>query len=140
VVRNVLWIIGKLDLLNIVDILLVATVIYVALMMVRGTQAVQLLRGVILLALMVAFIASLSGLTAFNWLLKSSGQALLVVVVIVLQPELRRALDRLGRAGGWSLWPTRDVETERVTQAVVKSCMRMSDGRHGALIVFERET
>lgn len=131
---------GRLDWLNILDILLVASVIYIALMMVRGTQAVQLLRGVILLALVVALIASLSGLTAFNWLVKSSSQALLVLVVIVLQPELRRALDRLGRAGGWSLWPTRDVETDRVIQAVATTCKRMSEGRHGALIVFERET
>jgi len=139
-VANVFWILSKVDLRNLVDILLVAGVIYVALLMVRGTQAVQLLRGVILFALVVAFIANLSGLTAFNWLLKSSSQALLVVVVIVLQPELRRALDRLGRAGGISLWSGREFELDRVIAEIASSCRRLSDRRHGALIIIERET
>ncbi len=137
---NVFWILSKVDLRNLVDILLVAGVIYVALLMVRGTQAVQLLRGVILFALVVAFIANLSGLTAFNWLLKSSSQALLVIVVIVLQPELRRALDRLGRAGGISLWSGREFELDRVIAEIASSCRRLSDRRHGALIIIERET
>jgi len=139
-VANVFWILSKVDLRNLVDILLVAGVIYVALLMVRGTQAVQLLRGVILFALVVAFIANLSGLTAFNWLLKSSSQALLVIVVIVLQPELRRALDRLGRAGGISLWSAREFELDRVFAEIASSCRRLSDRRHGALIIIERET
>lgn len=137
---NVFWILSKIDLRNLVDILLVAGVIYVALLMVRGTQAVQLLRGVILFALVVAFIANLSGLTAFNWLLKSSSQALLVIVVIVLQPELRRALDRLGRAGGISLWSGRELELDRVIAEIASCCRRLSDRRHGALIIIERET
>ncbi len=137
---NVIWILSKLDLRNIVDILLVATVIYGALLMVRGTQAVQLLRGVILLALIVSLFGSIAGLTAFNWLLRSSGQALLVVVAIILQPELRRALDRLGRAGGLSLWSGQDIELQRVVSEIAATCQRLSGRRHGALIVIERET
>ncbi|HHX64618.1 MAG TPA: TIGR00159 family protein, partial [Chloroflexi bacterium] len=101
---NVFWILSRLDLRNIIDILLVAIVIYGVLLMVRGTQAVQLLRGVILLAIVVSLLGSIAGLTAFNWVLRNSGQALLVVVAIILQPELRRAFDRLGRAGGLVLW------------------------------------
>jgi diadenylate cyclase len=139
-VANVIWILSKLDLRNIVDILLVATVIYGALLMVRGTQAVQLLRGVILLALVVSLFGSIAGLTAFNWLLRSSGQALLVVVAIILQPELRRALDRLGRAGGLSLWSGQDIELQRTVAEVAASCQRLAGRRHGALIVIERET
>ncbi len=137
---NVIWILSKLDLRNIVDILLVATVIYGVLLMVRGTQAVQLLRGVILLALVVSLFGSIAGLTAFNWLLRSSGQALLVVVAIILQPELRRALDRLGRAGGLSLWSGQDIELQRVVSEIAAACQRLAGRRHGALIVIERET
>ena len=111
--ENVFWILSKIDERNLIDILLVAGIIYGVLLLVRGTQAVQLLRGVILLALVVSLVGSLAQLTAFNWLLNSAGQALLVVVAIALQPELRRALDRLGRAGGLSLWSGREGETER---------------------------
>jgi len=139
-VENVFWILSKLDLRNIVDILLVAVVIYGVLLLFRGTQAVQLLRGVILLALVVSLFGSIAQLTAFNWLLKSSGQALLVVVAIILQPELRRALDRLGRAGGLAFWSGREVELDRVISEIAASCRRLSERRHGALIVIERET
>ncbi len=137
---NVFWILSKLDLRSMVDILLVAGVIYGVLLMVQGTQAVQLLRGVILLALVVSLFGSIAQLTAFNWLLKSSGQALLVVVAIILQPELRRALDRLGRAGGLSLWAQRDIQMDQVIREIAAACKRLAERRHGALIVIERET
>ncbi len=137
---NVYWVLSRLDLLDVVDILLVAVVIYAVLLLVRGTQAVQLLRGVILLALFVALIGSLAGLTAFNWLMRSTGQFLAVVVAIVLQPELRRALERLGRAGGLAIWSSRDVELDRLVNALVSACRRLSERRHGALIVLERDT
>jgi diadenylate cyclase len=139
-VANILWIISQIDLVNLVDILLVAAVIYAVLLLVRGTQAVQLLRGVILLALFVALVGSLAGLAAFNWLVRSSGQFLAVVVAIVLQPELRRALERLGRAGGVTLWLGREAELDRTIGAVVAASRRMSERRHGALIVIERDT
>lgn len=138
-VANYFWILSKLDLRSIFDILLVSGVIYGSLLMVRGTQAVQLLRGVILLALMVSLVGNIAELTAFNWLLKS-GQALLIVVAIILQPELRRALDRLGRAGGFTLFTSREVELDRVIREIASSCQRLSERRHGALIVIERET
>ncbi len=137
---NVLWVISKIDLRNLVDILLVAAVIYSVLLLVRGTQAVQLLRGVILLALIVSFIGSVAGLSAFNWLIKSVGQALAVVVAVVLQPELRRALDRLGRAGGIAFWAGREVQLDRVITEIAACCRRLAERRHGALIVIERET
>jgi diadenylate cyclase len=139
-VANVLWIISKIDLRNLVDILLVAGVIYVVLLLVRGTQAVQLLRGVILLALVVALIGSLAGLTAFNWLMNSGSQALAVIVAVVLQPELRRALDRLGRAGGMALFAAREVQIDRVIAEIANCCRILSEHHTGALIVIERET
>ena len=137
---EVLWLLSKLDLRSLVDIFLVASAIYGTLLLLRGTQAVQLLRGVILLALGVALFGSVAQLTAFNWLLEKGSQALLVVVAIVLQPELRRALDRLGRAGGITLWASREFDMEDVIDDIVESCARLSERRHGALIVIERET
>ncbi|MFP3895754.1 MAG: diadenylate cyclase CdaA [Anaerolineales bacterium] len=137
---EVFWLLSKLDLRSLVDILLVGSVVYGTLLLLRGTQAVQLLRGVILLALIVALFGSVAQLTAFNWLLEKGSQALLVVVAIVLQPELRRALDRLGRAGGMALWSSREFDMEGVIDEIVESCRRLSQRRHGALIVIERET
>ncbi len=137
---NVFWVLSNLDLLDVLDILLVALIIYIVLLLVRGTQAIQLLRGVILLALVVGIIGSLAGLTAFNWLIRAGGQFLAVVVAIVLQPELRRALERLGRAGGLALAGGREAEVGQVVSAVVSSCRRLSERRHGALIVLERDT
>ncbi len=137
---NILWILTKLDLRSLIDIVLVAMVIYGVLSLVRGTQAVQLLRGVILLALIVALFGSFVGLTAFNWLMRSAGQALAVIVAVILQPELRRALDRLGRAGGIAFWSSSEGEQDRVISEIASSCRRLSERRHGALIVIERET
>jgi len=138
--ENVFWILSKLDARNVIDILLVSAVIYGVLLMVRGTQAVQLLRGVIVLALVVALLGSILDLTAFKWILDKSSQALLVVVVIVLQPELRRALDRLGRAGGFAVWANPKVMMDEVIKAIASACNTMSQKRHGALIVIERDT
>ncbi len=138
---NVLWLLSKLDARNLIDILLVAGIFYGILVMLQGTQAVQLLRGIILLALAVSLFGSIADLTAFNWLLRSTGQALLVVVAIVLQPELRRALDRLGRAGGISLWTGgREIQIDRVIGEIASACRRLSERKHGALIVIERDT
>jgi len=137
---NILWILTKIDLRSLIDILLVALVIYGVLSLVRGTQAVQLLRGVILLALVVALFGSFAGLTAFNWLMRSAGQALAVIVAVILQPELRRALDRLGRAGGIAFWSSEEAEQDQVISELAASCRRLSERRHGALIVIERET
>jgi diadenylate cyclase len=139
-VANVLWILSRIDLRNLVDILLVAAVIYTVLLLLRGTQAVQLLRGVILLALVIAVIGSVAGLTAFSWLMNSAGQALAVVVAIILQPELRRALDRLGRAGGLGFWAGREGQLDSVITEITSACRHLSERRQGALIVIERET
>ena len=139
--ENILWILSKIDLRNLIDILLVAAVIYSILWLVRGTQAVQLLRGVILLALIIALIGTIAGLTAFNWLMKSGAQALMLIIAIILQPELRRALDRLGRAGGTALFSSSaDIDLQRTITQIASACRYLSERRHGALIVIERET
>jgi diadenylate cyclase len=138
---NLFWILSRINLSSLLDIVLVAAVIYGALRLLQGTQAVQLLRGAIILAILIALVGSISQLTAFSWLLRSGGQALLVIVAIVLQPELRRALDRVGRAGtSWFPWTNREGHNEQVVRNLALACERLSAQRHGALIVIERET
>jgi len=123
-----------------VDITLVALTFYGLLLLMRGTQAVSLLRGVIVLVLSAFLISNVFRLTAFNWLIRSMLPALLVVIPVVLQPELRRVLERVGRAGGLVSWTGRDVATERTIDSIAVAARWLSERRHGALIVFERET
>lgn len=137
---EILWILSKVDLRSVIDIILVSGVIYGILLLVRGTQAVQLLRGALLVALVVALIGSVAGFTAFNWLLRNGGQVLAVVVAVVLQPELRRALDRLGRAGAMGWGQGGQATLEKSITEIAAACVRLAERRHGALIVIERET
>ncbi|NLV74266.1 MAG: TIGR00159 family protein [Chloroflexi bacterium] len=137
---DIIWVLSKLEWANLVDILLVAVVIYLVLQLVRGTQAVQLIRGAILVALALTIIGSIARLTAFSWLLRNAGQALLIIVAVVLQPELRRVLDRLGRAGGLTYWATTGSGVDHTARAIASACAHLSGVHHGALIVIERET
>ena len=137
---DVLRILSRLNAIAIVDILLVAILVYGFLQLIRGTQAVQLLRGMILVILIVVLISGLFQLTAFNWLLRNVIPALLVSIPIVFQPELRRALERLGRAGGIVSWSLHEEQYDWVVDQIVEAAGALSQTRHGALIVLERDT
>mgnify|MGYP005837917195 CR=1 FL=1 len=134
------WIFQRLDWLSVIDILLVALVFYWLLFLVRGTQAVQLLRGVLILVVLAILITSIFPLRAFSWLVRNAVPALLVAIPVIFQPELRRALERLGRTGSLLTLPSQDTLIEGVLDQVCLACEHLSAHRHGALIVLERET
>jgi diadenylate cyclase len=129
----------RLDWLSVVDIVLVATVFFAVLALVRGTQAVVLLRGVILLIIIIALLTSFLRLSAFSWLLRNALPALLLAVPVIFQPELRRALERLGRASTLPIFGARESEAMAVVQALAVAAERLSGLRLGSLIVIERE-
>src|SRR3954463_15483711 len=81
------------------DILIVAAVFFGVSLLLRGTQAVLLLRGILILVLIVGITATVFPLVAFRWLLGNVVTAAAVAIPVIFQPELRRALERLGRAG-----------------------------------------
>lgn len=137
---DILWVLSRLTLSDVVDILLVALIFYGLLVLMRGTQAVSLLRGVIVLVLSAFLVSGVFRLTAFNWLMRSILPALLVVIPVVLQPELRRVFERLGRAGGLVVWSGREMATERTMDAIALAARWLAERRHGALIVIERDT
>lgn len=122
------------------DIILVALVFFVLFQMVRGTQAVQLLRGVIILAVIILLLSNALKLPAFSWLVRTAIPALLVALPVIFQPELRRALERLGRAGSFLGNHSRQSATETAIMETVAACQRLAERKHGALIIFERET
>jgi diadenylate cyclase len=138
--EDVLWVLSTIEWLNVVDILLVAIVFYLLLSLAQGTQAVQLLRGVVLVILVTFLASRILPFTGFNWLLENSLPALLIAVPVIFQPELRRALERLGRTGGLLLWRQREEVIEREVDEVARAASQLAAERHGALIVFERET
>lgn len=127
--------------LSLLDIGLVAAVFFILLHLVRGTQAVQLLRGVIILVLFIALVGYALNLPAFRWLVQRAVPALLLSIPIIFQPELRRALERLGRAGNWLGLSSRErLMIETAIAETVQACQRLAERRHGALIVLERGT
>jgi len=137
---DVTWFFQRLDWLSVIDILLVALIFYWLLFLVRGTQAVQLLRGVLILVVLSVLITSVFPLRAFSWLVRNAVPALLVAIPVILQPELRRALERLGRTGSLLTLPSREAMIEGVLDQVCLACEHLSERHHGALIVLERET
>jgi diadenylate cyclase len=130
---------GQFDLISVLDVLLVTVVIYSVLILIRGTRAVQVLRGFIGLALIVALLSSVVDLPAFGWLVSRTLPTLLLAIPVIFQPELRRALEQLGRTGNYLRFFRRNRESA-VVSAVKDACHRLSQRRHGALVVFERDT
>lgn len=129
----------QLEWTSILDIALVTAVIYTVLVLIRGTRAVQVLRGLIVLALIVFLLSSAFDLPAFSWLVSNSFPALLVAVPVIFQPELRRALEQLGHTSRYLRFFRRQQESPVIT-AVKDASQRLSQRRHGALIVFEQDT
>lgn len=126
---------------DLADVSIVTLVIYQLLKLIRGTQAVQLLVGLIVL-LLVGFVADELHLRLLQFLFANGSQAILVAAIVLFQPELRRALDQVGR-----LNPVRSVfghhgsaGIARTVEEVIRAAASLSEHRTGALIVFERET
>jgi diadenylate cyclase len=139
-VEDILWTFSHIQLLDVIDILLVAATIYALFFFMQGTQAIQLLRGMILVVLVMFLLSRVLRLSAFRWLIEATLPALVIGIPVIFQPELRRALERLGRTGQLFVRPAQDEVVVRVIDAVARAVHRLSAQRHGALIVLERET
>lgn len=124
---------------NLLDILIIAFIFYWLLLLVRGTSAMAVLRGALVLLVAAHILGSLLQLTTLNWLLRNSLPALLVAVPVLFQPELRRALERIGRTNVPELLRAHTTRPH-IIDIVVAACQRLSGRRVGAIIVIERET
>lgn len=125
---------------NIVDIIFVAIVAYKLIMLIKGTRAVQLIKGLVLL-LIFTTISDWLGLYTIHWLLKNTMTMVFVALPVVFQPELRRALERLGRGDifGSTINLLGNEDKRKLIDEIVKIVQIMSKNRMGVLIVFERE-
>ncbi|HOU23640.1 MAG TPA: diadenylate cyclase CdaA [Anaerolineae bacterium] len=137
---DILWLITRMRPSDAVDILLVACIFFALLLLIRGTQAIQLLRGVIIFVALAILLSSVLRLTALSWLLKNAIPALLVSIPVIFQPELRRALERLGRAGNLIDRPMREAAANRTITQVARAGRMLSEAHQGALIILERTT
>ena len=129
----------RFDLLSAVDVLLVTMAVFFLLRLVRGTQAVALLRGMIVLVITISVLTSLLNLPAFTWLLEASLPALLIAIPVIFAPEIRRALERLGRTNNMFFLSTTPDHIEALIETVCITAQRLSDRRYGALIVIARD-
>ncbi len=133
---------------DVLDVLLVAFIIYSAIKLIRETRAIQLVKGAILLVVLYAFV-SLLEMQVSKYLLSFVFSDLLVILVIVFSPEIRHALESVGRSSVSKLnifnFVNKDnifkrEEIESAINGVCKACADMSDKKIGALIVFKKET
>ncbi|MBM7694165.1 diadenylate cyclase [Peribacillus deserti] len=127
--------------INFIDILLVWFVIYKLLMVIRGTKAVQLLKGIFVIVI-VQSLSNFLGLNTLGWLMEQAMTWGFLAIIIIFQPELRRALEQLGRGKIFSRASGQIEEEgqERLVESIIKAANYMAKRRIGALISVERET
>jgi diadenylate cyclase len=125
---------------NVIDIGIVSYIIYKLILLVRGTRAVQLIKGIFVLVATWA-VSTWLDLYTLKWLMNQMFTFGVVTVLVIFQPELRRALEQLGRGKLFARTSSvdRDQLNERITE-LIKAVQFMSKRRIGALIVFERST
>ena len=126
---------------TIVDIGITALLIYWLFSLIRGTRAVRLVIGVSVLFVVYAMAVAFE-LRLLTQILQAGAVVGLFALVVIFQPELRRALERIGRVGsfGWLLSPGESRTAELVATEVARAAAELSAEGHGALIVLERET
>ncbi len=139
--NEIAFLFERLNWLSLLDIILVTLVFYGIFLLLRDTQAMVILRGIILLIILISLLTALVDLPAFSWLVKNALPALLLAVPVVFAPEIRRGLERLGRAGATYIPLSRaaikDVSLHTI-RAIVVAADRLSSKKHGALIIIQR--
>ena len=137
---NVEWLIERISWTDILDILLVAFLFFWIFFAIRGTRAVPLVRGITALLITLTILTRVVELRAFSWLTAQLLPALLVGIPVLFQPELRRALEQLGRGRVLILSQKDQERIVRTIEGVVEATAYMAERSVGALIVFERQT
>jgi diadenylate cyclase len=126
--------------LEVIDVAVVTFVLYQVLRLLRGTQGTQILVGLVLLAV-VGILSVTFNLILLSWLFRNAIFFIVIAVIVMFQPELRRALDQLGRIGHIGR-PLSRYNARQYNQAIseaIRAAERLSAKRTGALIAFERE-
>jgi diadenylate cyclase len=141
-ISEIVFLIQRINWLTLVDLFLVSAIFYFLLMMLKDTQAQTLTRGVIFIIILISLLTTLVNLPAFSWLASVTLPALLFAIPVLFMPEIRRGLERLGRAGSGALMIDRPFSDLQIIQKTIKdvvtACARLAVFRQGALIVLQR--
>jgi diadenylate cyclase len=140
--NEIVYIFQRMNWLSILDLFLVAVVVFAILILLRDTQIMVLLRGVIFIIFLLVILTTFINLPAFSWLVKTIVPALLFAIPVIFAPEIRRGLEKLGKASSSQLM-VRHTESqtqlmEQTIRAIVTAAARLSVRQHGALIVMQR--
>ena len=138
--NQIIYAVASIRISDIVDILIMAYIIYKAIGFMRESRAGQLAKGFVIL-FFIYFIANWWNLTAIKWVLSRFVNYIIIAIAIIFQPELRRILERVGHTK--LLGTQGDLSDEPVENCIDKVCRaagNMQENRIGALIVFERST
>lgn len=125
--------------MNLIDILVVWFVIYELIMLLRGTKAVQLFRGIIVIILIKA-VSVLLGLSTVSWIMDQVINWGVIAMVIIFQPEIRRGLEHLGRGSIFTKNKSQNEAEMKMIGALDKAIQYMSKRRIGALITIQMDT
>lgn len=141
-ISEIAFLVQRINWLTLVDLFLVSAIFYIILMLLKDTQAQILTRGVIFVVVLISLLTTLVNLPAFSWLANATLPALLFAIPVLFMPEIRRGLERLGRAGSGALLIDRPFTDIQVIQKTIKdvatASARLAVFRQGALIVLQR--
>lgn len=142
-INNMVWnLTHRLGIVDVVDILIMAVIVYELLILVRRTRSSALLKGVFLMVVIV-IASSLLGLTSLNWLMSTVLNNGAVVLLILFQPEIRKALERMGRSTFLNKSHRGSADQDdrqRIIDEITQTLLDLSRRRVGALICFEGRT
>jgi diadenylate cyclase len=140
VIKLMISTIKNISIFSVLDILVVAYIFYKLWMLIKETRAEQLLKGIVLIFILIP-ISQLLNLTVLNWILNKTITIGVLTIVIIFQPEIRRALEHLGRSAFIDKHIFEDEETmDRVITEIVNAVENLAKSRTGALIVIEQKT
>lgn len=124
---------------NVLDVLVVWYVIYVLMMLLRGTKAVQLFKGVVVI-IVVKLISWYVGLETLSWIMDQVINWGIIAIIVIFQPEIRRGLEHLGRGSLFTSYNKKENNEEKMVEALDQAIQYMSKRRIGALITIQMNT
>ena len=141
IVSEIIFLFQRFNWLTLVDLLIVSLIFYLVLRLLRNTQAQTLLRGMVFVIIVIMLLTTLVDLPAFSYLVQSTFPALLFAIPVVFAPEIRRALERLGRAGPNKIFTKRITHPQdQIKNSIAEvsaAVKRLASLKQGALIIFQ---
>lgn len=139
---QIIWLsfVGRFGFSAILDILIVTLLLYWLLSLISGTSAATLVRGILILLTLGFVLSNVFNLTMLQFLLRNSIPALIFAIPVLFQPEIRRALEQLGRAGSLIPRTTTISPNTRLADTIARGAQQLAERRFGALLVIERST